>query len=148
MNVIDPILLRDLCYDIEAAPTFEPHSAEIFDVLILHHASIYGSTAERQRRLGLLIGKKGRHLSTLQTKYNVRINVVTDTSSWRLRQELSIRYQSHLFDRRQLHDRCNIHILLTVLDASIAMPNQIEEVKQSLRERWTHITDSSTGARY
>ena len=133
-----------MCFEIEAESSLDSRSANIVDVLTLCDASIYGRTGRRQHRLGLLIGRKGRHLSILQTKYNVHINIVTDTSSGHLQQRLRSLFQSHPFDWRQLHDRCNIHVVLTLSNASIETSNPIEEVKQLLQDRWRNIINSLT----
>lgn len=144
MNVIDPILLRSLCYDIEADLPSTISSSDMIvenpNILILYSAVFRWNPEEHRRRLGILIGKKGRHLSELQTKFQIRINVITDTSSTSLRRNLMTTLRT--FNPRHRYTASNIYVVMTELDGSNTTSSHIDEVKQLLRARWIAINNS------
>jgi predicted RNA-binding protein YlqC (UPF0109 family) len=133
LNVIDPIILRNICYEMEPKQLVEQQPKEPVNLMSLPFGSTF-NLVERRRKIGLFIGKKGRHIRAIENKYNVYVNIIIESSSRQLRQNLI-----ELVDNTATN---KLYLLLTKMDTSVKETILIDEIKQTLREKWNKISES------
>jgi hypothetical protein len=140
LNVIDPMILRDICYEIESELPCEQESNEPVYLMMLPLGSTF-NLAERRRKIGLLIGKKGRHVCAVQNKYNVRVSIVIESSSMQLRRNLTTLLDNNRTSRMHYANN-ELYLILTKMDTSVKETILIDEIKQTLMEKWKKINES------
>jgi hypothetical protein len=135
--VIDPIILRDLCYEIESRQSTEENLENCADFLILPWGSI-SRKAGRRRKIGLLVGRQGQHIHAVQNKYNVCVRIIMQSGSKQMREQLT----RILLSENETHTNDSLYLLLTKMDTSIKTKTLFDEVKQILTEKWNAIVQS------
>jgi hypothetical protein len=134
------MILRDICYEIESELPCEQESNEPVYLIMLPLGSTF-NLGECRRKIGLLIGKKGRHVSAVQNKYNVRVNIVIQSSSMQLRQDLIKLLDNN--EKGRMHYASNeLYLIVTKMDTSVKETIPIDEIKQVLTEKWKKINES------
>jgi hypothetical protein len=129
-----------MCYEIEPELPCEQESNESVRLIMLPFGSTF-NLVERRRKIGILIGKKGRHVSALQNKYNVRVNIVIESSSMQLRRNLTELLGNN--GTRRMHYASNeLYLIVTKMDTSVKETIPIDEIKQVLTEKWNKINES------
>jgi len=139
LNMIDPIILRDICYQIESERSIEQEPDEPYDFMILSFGSTF-NLVERRRKIGRFIGKKGRHVRAVENKYNVRVKIVIESSSVQLRRDLNELLVNS--GTRHRYGANELYLLLTKMDTSVKESILIDEIKQTLTEKWNKISES------
>lgn len=139
MNVINPIIFRDICYEIQSKQPIKQEPEEPINLMTFSFGSAF-NTSERCRKIGLFVGKKGRHIRAVENKYNVRVNIVTKSSKMQLRQYVMLILDS--FGRRHRFINYQLYVLLTPIDPAEEEIILIDEIKQTLTQKWNEISDS------
>ena len=85
---------------------------------------------QRLYKFGRFIGRKGEHIRPLETKFNVRINILNEKSSKPFRQSMN---KSSVKDATK--NRNNLCLLITMNDKN----GDIHQIKQTLENTWKQI---------
>ena len=132
--MIDPIILRDLCYEIESSQSSAETAEECAEYLVLPWGSM-NREASRRKRIGLFVGRKGQHIQATENTYNVRVRIVTPSSSKPIRKQLN----ELLLSKNMEETNHNLYLLLTKMDTLIKDKILFDEIKQILTDKWNAI---------
>lgn len=91
--------------------------------------------ASRRKKIGLFVGREGRHIQATENTYNVRVRIVTPFSSKPTREQLT----ALLLSKNMQQTNHNLYLLLTKMDTRIKEKILFDEIKQLLTDKWNAI---------
>lgn len=139
MKTIDSTVLGNTRDKISSNVSTDQRS-QISNDLILLPLTYSDTFNEHRRKIGILIGRKGRRIRTLEKKYNVRVHVVLDNSSGQLRQKLYQVLQHN--GMRYGNNGRTLYVLLDNMDITTS-ETIVNEIRAKLVEKWNKINNPS-----
>lgn len=118
-----------MCDEIQSNPTVKKTSEEPFSWLVVQYEEKLDLKA-RHAQIGQFIGRNGRNLRSLQDQYNIRLHIIDQSSSPKLRERLDA--------IRAEHGNYSDDVLLSFTQGNQSLESTItvEEIKQRLVEAW------------
>ena len=124
---VDPIELQQMCEQIQSDQLRKQRMKDLTDLIVLPFGSIF-TIRGRREKIGLLIGKKGRRIRSLEKEYQIQLKIVTNSSSMQLQQKL-LRLQREK-SMKDLFGANDLYLILTKMDISEENTLSMDQAKK------------------